>query len=152
MPLLGTCAGFQHVVIEFARSVLGADARHAEYEPDAPGPSLFVTPLACAVAGQTLEVAVRPGTRAAAAYGGATAIERYYCRFGLDPARRDELVAHGLCVSGTDTTGETRIVELPGLRFFVATLFVPQVASTPDRPHPLVSAFVAAAARVNIGA
>jgi CTP synthase (UTP-ammonia lyase) len=55
-------------------------------------------------------------------------------------------------VSGTDATGETRIVELPGLRFFLATLFVPQVTSTPGRPHPLVSAFVAAAARVNIGA
>jgi CTP synthase (UTP-ammonia lyase) len=152
VPLLGTCAGFQHLVIEFARSVLGEDARHAEYEPGAPGSGLFVTPLACAVAGQTLEVDVRPGTRAAAAYGATTATERYYCRFGLNPDRRDELVARGLCVSGTDATGETRIVELPGLRFFVATLFVPQVTSTPGRPHPLVSAFVAAAARVNIGA
>src|SRR5690606_15789402 len=31
VPLLGTCGGFQHVVIEYARNVLGvADAEHAE--------------------------------------------------------------------------------------------------------------------------
>ena len=36
IPLLGTCAGFQHVVIEYARSVVGiVDASHAETDPDA---------------------------------------------------------------------------------------------------------------------
>ena len=34
LPLLGTCGGFQHVVIEFARNVAGIpDAAHAEYDP-----------------------------------------------------------------------------------------------------------------------
>jgi CTP synthase (UTP-ammonia lyase) len=37
------------------------------------------------------------------------------------------------------------LVELPGHPFYVATLFVPQASSTPDRPHPLVTAFVRAA-------
>ena len=33
VPLLGTCGGYQHVVLEYARNVLGfADAAHAEYE------------------------------------------------------------------------------------------------------------------------
>lgn len=144
VPLLGTCAGFQHVVIEYARSVLGvADAAHAEYDPAAS--TLFVTPLTCVVAGHTLRVAVRAGSRAAAAYGGTAASERYYCRFGLNPDHVDALVAGGLAVSGTDDDGEVRIVELPDHPFFVATLFVPQVASTPERPHPLVAAFVRAA-------
>ena len=32
VPLLGTCAGFQHIVLEFTRSVVGdAAAQHAEY-------------------------------------------------------------------------------------------------------------------------
>jgi CTP synthase (UTP-ammonia lyase) len=144
VPLLGTCAGFQHVIIEYARSVVGvADAAHAEYDPGAS--TLFVTPLTCVVAGRTLDVNLRTGSRAAAAYGGLTAHERYYCRFGLNPAHRDALVAAGLRVSGTDETGEVRIVELADHPFFVATLFVPQVASTPERPHPLVASFVRAA-------
>jgi CTP synthase (UTP-ammonia lyase) len=37
LPLLGTCGGFQHVVLEFARNVLGfADAQHAETTPTLP--------------------------------------------------------------------------------------------------------------------
>ena len=35
-PFLGTCGGFQHAVIEYARHVLGwSDAEHAETAPDA---------------------------------------------------------------------------------------------------------------------
>ena len=145
VPLLGTCGGLQHVVLEYARNVLGVgDAQHAEYDPYAS--TLFVTPLSCSLAGQTMTVDIRTGTRAAAAYGAATATERYYCNFGLNPAYVDDLASAGLCVSGTDDLGEVRIVELPDLRFFLATLFVPQASSTPERPHPLVTAFVAAAA------
>jgi CTP synthase (UTP-ammonia lyase) len=144
LPLLGTCAGFQHVVIEYARNVLGvAGAQHAEYDPAAD--ELFVTPLSCSLAGQVMDVALVPGTRAAAAYGSATATERYYCNFGLDPRRVPDLEAAGLRVSGTDAQDEVRVVELPGHPFYVATLFVPQASSTPDRPHPLVTAFVRAA-------
>jgi CTP synthase (UTP-ammonia lyase) len=143
VPLLGTCGGLQHVVIEIARNVLGvADAQHAEYDPDAS--TLFVTPLSCSLAGQQMSVDVRVGTRAGDAYGTATSTERYYCNFGLNPDRVDELVAAGLVVSGTDQQGEVRIVELADHPFFVATLFVPQTSSTLVRPHPLVTAFVAA--------
>lgn len=145
LPLLGTCGGLQHVVLEFARNVLGvADAHHAEYDPGAS--TLFITPLSCSLAGQTMSVTVDAGSRAGAAYGTTTATERYYCDFGLDPHRVDELVAAGLHVSGTDHDGEVRIVELPELPFYVATLFVPQTSSTPVRPHPLVTAFVTATA------
>jgi CTP synthase (UTP-ammonia lyase) len=144
VPLLGTCGGLQHVVIELARNVLGvADAQHAEYDPDAS--TLFVTPLSCSLAGQQMSVDVRVGTRAGDAYGTATSTERYYCNFGLNPDRVDELVAAGLIVSGTDEQGEVRIIELADHPFFVATLFVPQTSSTLVRPHPLVTAFVAAA-------
>lgn len=146
VPLLGTCGGFQHVVVEYARNVLGvAGAQHAEYDPDAD--DLFVTPLSCSLAGQVMDVRLRPGTRAVAAYGTTTATERYYCNFGLHPDRVPELEAAGLRVSGTDALGEVRVVELPGAEFYVATLFVPQASSTPERPHPLVTAFVAAALR-----
>jgi CTP synthase (UTP-ammonia lyase) len=144
VPLLGTCGGLQHVVLEFARNVLGvADAQHAEYDPDAS--TLFVTPLSCSLAGQEMTVDVRAGSRAGDAYGTATTTERYYCNFGLNPAYVEELVTAGLRVSGTDRLGEVRIVEIPDLAFYVATLFVPQTTSTLAVPHPLVTAFLAAA-------
>jgi CTP synthase (UTP-ammonia lyase) len=42
--------------------------------------------------------------------------------------------------------GEIRAIESPTHRFFIATLFQPQLASTEKNPHPVVLAFVQAAA------
>jgi CTP synthase (UTP-ammonia lyase) len=144
VPLLGTCGGFQHVVLEFARNVVGfSDAQHAEYDPYAS--TLFITPLSCSLVGQTMTVHIKEDTVAAVAYQSTTASERYYCNFGLNPAYLDTIIEAGLSLSGTDTSGEPRILELPSHPFFVATLFVPQTSSKPGMPHPLLIALLAAA-------
>ena len=52
-----------------------------------------------------------------------------------------------LGVSGHDEDGSVRIVELAAHPFFIATLFVPQVISSPGKPHPLIMAYLEAAAR-----
>jgi CTP synthase (UTP-ammonia lyase) len=144
IPLIGTCGGFQHIVLEFARNVLGYDdADHAEINPDAS--RLFITPLSCSLVGQTMPVTLRPGSLAAAAYDRTEILERYYCNFGLNPDYLGELVAAGLEVTGTGPEGEPRVIELPGLRFFMGTLFVPQTSSTPSSPHPLIVALLEAA-------
>ena len=55
IPCFGTCGGFQHMVLEYARNVLGyEDAQHAEYDPYAS--SLFISALACSLAGRTMEL------------------------------------------------------------------------------------------------
>jgi CTP synthase (UTP-ammonia lyase) len=107
--------------------------------------AFFITALTCSLAGQTMSLDLQSGTTARDAYGVASAIERYYCNFGLNHEHLAALVAGGLVVSGADQDGEVRIVELREHPFYVATLFVPQVASTPSQPHPLVQAFVRAA-------
>ena len=90
VPVLGTCGGFQHMVLELARDVLGyADAAHAERHPA--GERLFLVPVACSLRGQSLPVQLVPGTKAAAAYGTASATESYYSQFQLSPAYVDEL-------------------------------------------------------------
>jgi CTP synthase (UTP-ammonia lyase) len=143
-PLLGTCGGFQHVVVEYARNVLGfADAAHAEYDPYAS--ELFISALSCSLVGQTMTVTLRAGTLAAAMYPGGATEERYYCNFGLAPEHTGTLVDGGLVISGVDQDGEARVVELPGLRFFLATLFVPQTSSRPASPHPVIRGFLDAA-------
>lgn len=150
-PFIGTCAGFQHAVLEFARNVLRIeDAMHAEYDPDAS--KLFIRRLSCSLVGKRLPIRLKPGSRAAAFYGTDEAVESYYCNFGLNPEYREQLESAGLIVSGwsyneeaspssPQETAEARVVELPDHPFFQATLFVPQTNSTPDRPHPLIGAF-----------
>jgi CTP synthase (UTP-ammonia lyase) len=143
IPCLGTCGGFQHVILEYARNVLGFhDAQHAEYDPYAS--DLFVSQLECSLVGRELRIALEPGSRIAAIYGTTEAIEEYYCNFGVNPSKVDLLRAGSLRITGSDAEGEVRVVELPEHPFFVATLFVPQLRSQPKRPHPLVTAFVRA--------
>jgi CTP synthase (UTP-ammonia lyase) len=146
VPLLGTCGGFQHLILEFARHVLGeADADHEETSPEAA--HLAVTALACSLAGQTHPVRIIAGTRAAAIYGAQEAREPFFCSYGLNPAYRSLLESRGLSVSGVDQAGEVRIVELPTHPFYVGTLFVPQANHSAGRTHVLIRAFVAAARR-----
>ncbi len=145
LPLLGTCGGFQHIVIEYARNVLGfADAQHAEYDPYAS--NLFISELSCSLAGQTMAVELLAGSRAAEFYGVTEASERYYCNFGLNPKHQRLLDEGGLRVTGADQDGEARVLELPDHRFYVATLFVPQLSSAPGAPHPLIVSYLRAAA------
>jgi CTP synthase (UTP-ammonia lyase) len=145
-PFLGTCAGFQHGVIEFARNVLLlADAHHAEYEGAPPSSPLLIDELLCSLVGQTMAIRlVDDATKAL--YGAAEASEQYYCRFGLDERYTPSLGAAGLVVAGVDAAdGATRVMRLADHPFFYLTLFVPQTSSTPDRPHPIVAGYARAA-------
>jgi CTP synthase (UTP-ammonia lyase) len=144
IPLLGTCGGFQHVIMEFARDVAGmAGADHAEMHPDAG--VLVVVPLTCSLVGQQHPVEIRPGTLAADLYGVTEAVEPFFCSFGLNLQYRAPLEKAGLCFSGFDRDGEPRILELPGHPFFLATLYVPQVAIRDRGPHPVLVGFLNAA-------
>lgn len=142
IPTLGTCGGFQHMVIEFARNVLHIeDADHEEYDPYAS--ALVVNKLACSLKGQVLEIGIIDRCAKTFGYYNSTKIsEKYYCDFGLNPTYQQQLHDEGFKVVGIDKSREARILELENHCFFVATLFVPQANSTEVNPHPLVSAFV----------
>ena len=140
LPCLGTCGGFQHIILEYARNVLNyTDAAHAEYDPYAS--RLFISELTCSLAGREMQLRFSAASRVAAWYGSTTAIEQYYCNFGVDPKYVSLLSSGNLKIVGCDPEGEVRVVEMPDHRFFVGTLYVPQMRSTSDAPHPLVTAF-----------
>ncbi len=144
VPFMGTCAGLQHLVLEYARNVMGIrNAAHAESDPHAS--CLFITPLSCSLVGQIMEVRLKAGSTAASVYGAERSTENYYCNFGLNPNCREQLEHAGLQATGTDQDGEVRLMELPGHSFYLGTLFVPQARSVKGRPHPLVLGFCKAA-------
>jgi len=142
IPTLGTCGGFQHMVIEFAKNVLGiTDAEHAEYNPYAS--KLIVNPLSCSLAGQKLKITI-PDKHSIIykIFNSDTIEEKYYCNFGLNPEYQTEIDKNGFKVVGGDTSNEARILELANHKFFIATLFVPQDNSTFDKPHKLIAEFL----------
>lgn len=145
MPFLGTCGGFQHAVIDYARHVLRwADADHAETSPDAP--RAVIHPLACELVEQVETLTPAPGSRLARAYGALPFQEGYRCRFGLNPAFVDALTAGPLRAAAHGPQGDVRAVELDGHPFFVGTLFQPERAALEGRVPPLVLAWLHAAA------
>jgi len=132
---------------------LGA-ASHAEYGAEAA--SALIAPVACGVSGRpagapalsgSLKVKLAGGSRVAAIYGRAEIEEEVFCNYELNPASQGRFTAGELSLVGFGEQGEVRIVELPGRSFYLATLFLPQLASTERLPHPVVVAFLRAAAQ-----
>ncbi len=143
-PFLGTCGGFQHAVIEYARHVLGwHDADHAETNPDAVLP--VIAPLDCALIETSASLRLTPGSRLAEAYSGLEAEETHRCRFGLNGALAPRLLGGPLVAAAHDVAGEVRAVELRGHPFFVATLFQPERAALGGEVPPIARALVEAA-------
>lgn len=141
IPLLGTCGGFQHVVLEYARNVMGLGA--AEHEETAPNAStLVVTALACSAAGARMPVTLDGASRVAGWYGTTRIVERYYCRYGVNPEYEQQLEEAGLRIVGWDDGGEPRVVDIPSHPFYIGALFVPLPSDDGSTPHPLVAAFI----------
>lgn len=139
-PFLGTCGGFQHAVIEYARNVLGwADAGHAETNPDSN--ALVIAPLACPLVEKKGTIHLNSNSRLAAAYGELDIEEGYHCSYGLNPTFESRLFAQALKATAHDEAGEVRGIELAGHPFFVATLFQPERRALEGQISPIVKAF-----------
>ena len=143
-PFLGTCGGFQHALIEFARNVCGvAFADHAETNPTA-GRALVITPLSHPLIEKTGSVDLKPDSQLGEIYRRDTAYESYRCSYGLTPAWRGRLEAGGLHFTAFDAAGEAHAFELPGHPFFIGTLFQPERSAALKEAHPLIIAFLCA--------
>lgn len=141
IPLIGTCGGFQHLLVEYARNSLQLiDAVHEEHNPQ--GEHLLINKLACSLVGQAGEVTFEQGSRLYRIYQRITALEQFRCNYGLNPEYQTLIENSQLRIVATGPSGEPRAVELSGHPFYIGTLFVPQLSSRPEEPHPLTNAFV----------
>ena len=151
-PFLGTCGGFQHALLEYARNVLGIkDAGHMEYDPNVSMP--LIVPASCPVEDRPegtpmlwgkLKIKVSPDSLVFRIYQQPEVEEWFQCNYELNPAFQDVIEAAGLRVTGLGENGEARIVELTNHRFFLATNFQPQLMSEEIRPHRLIVAYLEA--------
>ncbi len=143
IPFLGTSAGFQYALIEYARNALGlAEADHEKTHPGAALP--LISQLDAAMAGVEARVRFTAGSRLGRAYGAQESVEEYHCSFGLNPRYRRLMEGRGLLIAAVNDYDEIRAVELDGHPFYVATLFQPELRT----PSPVVNAFVAVCERL----
>jgi CTP synthase len=144
----------QVMSVEFARNVLGLeDANSTEHDASCEHPVIDLMPDQHDVThlGGTMRLgsypcALKPGTRAAAAYQGATAIERHRHRFEFNNSYRAMFEEAGACFSGVSPDERlVEIMELVDHPFMVGSQFHPEFQSRPNRPHPLFREFIRAA-------
>ena len=130
-----------------------ADADSGEH--DTSSQNLIIAPVACPIPGGlegapklsgASKLRIKPGGRLASIYGACEIEEEYFCNFEVNPEYEWCAMEAGFPVVARGSQGEIRAIESPAHRFFIATLFQPQLFSTEKNPHPLVMAFVQAAA------
>jgi len=129
-----------------------ADADAAENGSDSK--HIVITPVLCAVpnrnpgdpklVGPIAGIRMEPGTMLHSIYGEAEAIEEHFCNYEVNPEYVERFKRAGMRRAAWGPQGELKAFELPTHRFFVAMLFQPQRAQ--KQPHPVVVAFVRAAA------
>jgi len=143
-PFIGTCGGFQHAVIEYGRNVVQINALDAmnfnPYES-----TDYITALSCSLVGQTKHIIIDETSKLYNIYGCTEIIEKYNCSFGVNRAFQNLLNKNGFKVVGIDENEEARIMTIEDNNFFIVSLFQPQLSSTYEKPHPLVSKYLGAA-------
>jgi CTP synthase (UTP-ammonia lyase) len=140
---LGTCGGFQHALMEYARNVLGREAEHEEMTPTANDP--LIVKLSCSLAGVTGKViATGPGDFASL-LGAEESVEEFNCNYGFNEELADIFQGSELTFVAHDESGQVRAFRLNGHPFFVGTLFQPERRALVGSLHPVVRAFLSAA-------
>jgi len=154
MPFFGICLGLQTAIIEFGRNVCHLpNTNSSEFEPECENPviALMRSQEGIQEMGGTMRLGaypckLRPGSRAAQAYGTTEVSERHRHRYEVSNAYRDVLAEYGMRCSGLSPDGSlVEMVELPDHPWFIGCQFHPELKSRPNRPHPLFAGFVGAA-------
>jgi len=155
ISILGLCYGFQLMVVEFSRNVVGLEGAHTtEVDRNTPHPVITILPeqmklLRESRYGGTMrlgahKVIIKEGTLAHEVYGRTEIYERFRHRYEVNPEYVDLLERSGFIFSGMSEDG---IKQLGELRqdihpFFMGSQFHPEFTSRPLKPNPLFRALI----------
>jgi CTP synthase len=154
IPFLGICLGMQLAAIEYARNVLRIEgATSHEFDPNAKEQVIHLMDSQKDVKtkGGTMRLgaypcALKPGTRAFAAYHSEQISERHRHRFEFNNNYKSRFEEGGVQFSGVSPDGAlVEIMEIKDHPWFVAVQFHPELKSKPMNCHPLFREFVGAA-------
>jgi CTP synthase len=152
IPTLGICFGFQLMVIEIARNVIGlSDANSSELDPSTPHPVIDLLPSQKGIdtIGGTMRlgaisIKLYKGRKVYEAYGKEIISERHRHRYGVNMKYIDKLESAGFVVSGVSLDNESIVefMELNSHILFIGTQSHPEFKSKPLAPSPLYLSFI----------
>jgi CTP synthase (UTP-ammonia lyase) len=130
------------------------DADSAEDNPNSK--NIVITPVSCAIpnraenapklSGKIPEIRIRPGSYLEGFYKKDVVTEEFFCNYEVSPDFEGAIIEAGFAIAARGESGEIRAIEAPKHRFFIATLFQPQLSSKPGKPHPIIVEFLRATA------
>ena len=141
IPFLGTCGGYQHAVLEYAKNVLGyseADTTEENQETSMP----LISSLSCKLYGESGSILLKDNSQIANIYQSNEVAEEYQCGYGVNREYLSIFKDSDLLFSGFDADGDPRVIELVGHSFFIGTAFQPERSAFNHQSHPLISAFL----------
>jgi len=153
IPFLGLCLGLHMAVIEFARNICGLkEANSTEMDADTPHPVIDILPEQKDISnkGGTMRLGACPadlkdGSLVRSLYNASVASERHRHRYEVNPSYHETLIKNGMVFSGNSPNGRlVEFIELPDLKYFVATQAHPELKSRMETPAPLFHGFVKA--------
>jgi CTP synthase len=153
LPFLGLCLGLQLAVIEYARDRCGLEgANSTEMDADTPHPVIDILPEQRSISdkGGTMRLGaytavLRKGSLVHKLYESDEVSERHRHRYEVNPEYHERIMQNGMVFSGTSRDGRlVEFIELPELRYFVATQAHPELKSRMEKPAPLFLGFVRA--------
>jgi CTP synthase len=153
IPTFGICFGFQLMVIEFARNVIGLkDANSVELDPSTHHPVVDLLPSQRNIGflGGTMRLGARAikllkGSYVYKAYGRDIIIERHRHRYTVDIKYIDLFESCGFRISGISEDKDGDVVEFMELvsnKFFIGTQAHPEFRSKPLNPSPIFVFFL----------
>ena len=144
VPFLGTCGGYQHAALEFARHELGYDkADNTEINPQTTMP--LISGLACKLYDEEGAIKLTQNSLIAEIYDATSISEEYFCGYGVNRDYLHIFEGTDLYVSGFVEDGDPRCLEIAANKFHLGTAFQPERSALKGSPHPLICAFLNAA-------
>jgi len=141
VAFLGTCGGYQHALLEYARNVLGlGQVGHTELDPAASLPLL--ERMQCSLLEKSQKVIIT-SEAFQLSYGGDSGVEGFHCSYGLNPDYEQVFNGTLMEIVARSEDGEARAFQLKGHPFFVGTQFQPERRSLEGFVHPLIDSFFA---------
>ena len=138
---LGTCGGYQHAFLEYARNVLNlSQADNAEVKPNTDFP--LISQLVCSLIEENGNIELLENSKIQCIYKQLNIREKYHCSYGFNRNYLDLFSGSELLVSGFDDDGDPRCMELTNHPFFIGTAFQPERSALSGKPHPLVNQFI----------
>jgi len=150
VPYLGLCLGLQMAVIAAARNAGLTDANTSEIDGKTPHPVIHTMDdqKGKEATGGTMRLGnypckIMPGTLAELVYGTNKVQERHRHRYECNNDYRDQYKKWGIQACGVSPNNHlVEMIEAIDHPFFLASQFHPELASRPNRPHPMFKGFI----------